>query len=257
MTAPRDASAACSSAMLPRSITIPALRKNASSSHWSVATWQSLPWAGEGHHLPRARRRGWRNPPCVAREASSRRSSEARLRSTPLARRRRPCGLSAACSAAASSLDAWPARPPRPPSPERREQGGEPRGGVGERDGRAGVEARLLAGEHEEAGADDGAEAEEGEVDPGQAAAQRVIALGEQSPGLDGVGGAGDHAVAQTRDGGRERAAVGAPALERRLREKSAVPSDPIASGRLHLPIDVVALDYGAAMGGNPSLYLF
>jgi hypothetical protein len=54
--------------------------------------------------------------PSPARSSSS---------STPLARRRRPCGLSAACSVAAasfeagptvaaSSLDAWPARPPRP-----------------------------------------------------------------------------------------------------------------------------------------------
>ncbi|KAK1600917.1 hypothetical protein QYE76_007836 [Lolium multiflorum] len=43
VTAPLDASAACSLAMLPRSITIPALRRTASLSRWSAATWQSLP----------------------------------------------------------------------------------------------------------------------------------------------------------------------------------------------------------------------
>jgi len=71
---------------------------------------------------------------------------------------------------------------------EGREQRGEARGGVGKRDGRAGVEARLLAGEHEDARADDGAEPEEGEIHPGEAPAERVLALGEQRPRLDGLG---------------------------------------------------------------------
>ncbi|PNT71346.1 LOW QUALITY PROTEIN: hypothetical protein BRADI_2g26435v3 [Brachypodium distachyon] len=62
---------------------------------------------------------------------------------------------------------------------EEGQQRGEARGGVGERDGRAGVEARLLAGEHEDAGPDDGAEAE---VHPREAAPQRVLVSGSRVP---------------------------------------------------------------------------
>ena len=48
---------------------------------------------------------------------------------------------------------------------------------------------------------------------PGEAAQHLVLALGEQRPGLDGVGGAAGHSVVQPWHGGRERRSTAARVL--------------------------------------------
>lgn len=91
----------------------------------------------------------------------------------------------------------------------------------------------LLAGDAEDAGADDGAEAEPDQVPPGEASLHVVLALPLAVDQLRGVGGAVQEAVPEARAGLRDRRLVGVQALERRLREEVLLPPSPIAPAGL------------------------
>ncbi|BAS70977.1 Os01g0209901, partial [Oryza sativa Japonica Group] len=124
---------------------------------------------------------------------------------------------------------------------EHGQHGGEAGGHVGEHDGRAGVVVRLLAGEHEDPGTDDGAEPEPREVPPREAAAHLVLAAAAQRAELVGVGGAAGEAVAEPRGRRGQRRAVRAPAREGRLREEIFLLPPPVAP-RLRRRLTLVRL---------------
>jgi hypothetical protein len=112
------------------------------------------------------------------------------------------------------------------------QHGGEARGDVGEHDGGARVVARLLPRQHEDAGADDGPEAEPGQVPPRQAPPHLVLAAPAQRAQLRGVGGPPREAVAEAGRRLAQRPPVRAPARERRLREEVVPAPPPVAPRR-------------------------
>ena len=82
------------------------------------------------------------------------------------------------------------------------------------------MEAGLLAGDDKDAGADDGAEGEPGEVPGGEAAAHGVLAGLWEDVELMRVGGAAQEAVLEAGARAGQGGPVGGAALERRLREE-------------------------------------
>ncbi|CAA6661371.1 unnamed protein product [Spirodela intermedia] len=97
---------------------------------------------------------------------------------------------------------------------EDREEGSEARGGVGEDDGGAGVVPGLEAREDEHAGPDDGAEAEPGEIPPGEALTETVLAAFGEEAELGSRRGATQQARAQAGPRLRYGGSVGRPGSE-------------------------------------------
>lgn len=86
------------------------------------------------------------------------------------------------------------------------------------------------AGNGEDAGADDGAEAEPYEVPPGEALVHVVLAGLAELHQLEGVGGAVEEAVPEAGAGVGESGLVGCEALERGFWEEVLLAPSPVAS---------------------------
>lgn len=92
------------------------------------------------------------------------------------------------------------------------------------------MEACLLAGDDEDAGADDGAEGEPGEVPPGEAAAHAILAGVREYKKLVRVGGPVQEAVLEARTRVGQSGSVRLRRLERGFGEEGLPAPPPVAS---------------------------
>lgn len=86
----------------------------------------------------------------------------------------------------------------------------------------------FLAGDGEDAGADDGAEAEPDEVPPGEASFHIVFALFGEVDEFGGVGGAAEEAVFEAVESVGEGGGVGGQVLEAGLGEEVPFAKSPV-----------------------------